>query len=195
MTTSNLNLVWSAGQSWQVQMEATLIRSHLLMAATALTRPHTLTENWPKWKMTLATGYVLLGNIWVARNGLLGYEHWAPWCLVRLLGVHQNVSHSDQCPRRHSLVRLHARGGRVPMFERMRNTLPQFLLEHHGSTIIGTSSISSFKKIWRLLTWQQMARWSSRASLSVLSLLIKNHPTWPDALIFWLVGWGLVAAH
>ena len=32
-----------------------------------------------------------------------------------------------------------------------------------------------------------MARWSSRASLSVLSLLIKNHPTWPDALIFWLV--------
>ena len=31
------------------------------------------------------------------------------------------------------------------MFERMRNTLPQFLLEHHGSTIIGTSSISSFE--------------------------------------------------
>ena len=95
----NFNPVWSAGQSWQVQMEATLIRSHLLMAATALTRPHTLTENWLKWKMTLATGYVLLGNIWIwiwALSSLVSSQ--TTWCPPKCFTQWPMSPQAQPCP-------------------------------------------------------------------------------------------------
>ena len=68
------------GQSWHVQMEATLIRDQLLMAVPALTRPHTLTEKQAKLQGS--------GNGWPA---------------------HQNVSDTvTNVSRGHSLVSLKA---------------------------------------------------------------------------------------